>query len=242
MRIPRIFVDANLTTGQEYIIVGQAAHHIARVLRLTKHDALILFNNTNSEFSTTINSISKSSVTVLIEDQHNVAMTSPINITLIQSLAKGEKMDFIIQKATELGVSRIIPVSTSRSVVKISKEKVARKVQHWQKVMTSACEQSGRTQLVEIMSPRSLTDTMGMVKGTCSMYFDPLASKTLSDLPAQSNVTICIGPEGGFSDDEVDMFKANGIEGIKFGSRILRTETAAIATLTAAGVLWGDLG
>lgn len=242
MRTPRIFVDATLTTGLEYIIEGQAAHHISRVLRLSVNAPLIMFNNTGYEFAATISDIRKDKVTAVITEQHQLENTSPINITLVQALAKGEKMDFIVQKATELGVSRVLPVATARSVSKLSADKIDKKIQHWEKVMISACEQSGRTRLVDILTPCSLSEALNIAAGSCAIYFDPLSTDTLSNIPPQKNVTFFIGPEGGFSDEEISTFKNRDFQGIQFGSRILRTETAAIATLSAAGALWGDLG
>lgn len=150
-------------------------------------------------------------------------------------------MDFIIQKATELGVIRIIPVITARSVPRLSADRIDRKLQHWQKIMVGACEQSGRTRLVNLHPPMTLSDVIKPLSDTSVIYLTPRNKVRLSAVARPDKVSFIIGPEGGFTDEETAIFRDNNFTGVNLGPRILRTETAAIAALATAGILWGDL-
>lgn len=243
MRTPRIFVDAALACSQKVTITGQAAHHISRVLRLQESDAIHLFNNSDTEYPARITQISRQSVHVDIADHHlHIDRISPIGITLVQAITRREKMDFIIQKATELGAARILPVLSVRSVAKINKDNTQKKLDHWNNIMINACEQCGRTRLVDIHAPMPLEQAIDCVSKTTTVYFEPSSESRLSSLNRPSHVSMIIGPEGGFAPEEIELFKQHGCQGIHFGPRILRSETAAISAMTAAGVLWGDLG
>jgi 16S rRNA (uracil1498-N3)-methyltransferase len=242
MRNIRIYHPETLCPGNEISLEPQASTHISRVLRLKEGTDLILFNGDGNEYPGTITSIHRNQVAVRIEGQVNTNRESPLNITLAQGISKGERMDYAIQKAVELGVTRIIPVFTERSVVKLDEERLNKKYKHWQGVIISACEQCGRNRIPELMTPGSLASYLDQqdLNNTC-LVLDPEANITINSLDTGTNaVTILIGPEGGFTENEIRLAKNKGFTGIHLGPRILRTETAAVAAIASIQTLWGD--
>lgn len=218
------------------------AHHVERVLRLAPGDALTLFNGEGGEYPGRLLSLGKTPVAELGACQQT-DRESPLAITLAQSLASGDKMDWVLQKAVELGASAIAPVASSRSVVKLSGERAEKRVEHWRQIVASACEQCGRNRLPQVAELTSLTAYLARPRtdGNLRLILAPGAALKLSDLPRPTAVELLVGPEGGFTEDEIRAARLAGYQAVRLGPRILRTETAGLAALTALQLLWGDM-
>lgn len=246
MRIPRCFAEMTLTTGQELVLPDEVAHHIARVLRMQVGSEICLFNGDGQDYRASLTEVGKRSASARIDSCEANPVESPVQITLCQGISKGDRMDFAIQKAVELGVTAVQPVQTARSVVKLNQDRLEKKRLHWQGVADHACEQSGRSVRVEVRAPISLDQWFSVPKGI-GLVLDPTSELSLAALAGQQrvdplqDVELLIGPEGGLSDEEVVQSKAAGCLPVTLGPRILRTETAALAALTAVQMLWGDL-
>ena len=254
MTLPRFYYPGEITVGQIIELPANAAHHAARVLRLEQGDQITLFNGNGGEFPAIIARIGKSGAIVAVEKHVDIERESPLNITLVQAVCVSEKMDWIMQKAVELGVSRIQPIATSRGVVRLSGERADKRVRHWQQIAISACEQCGRNHLPQVLPLLSLPDWLGGQmserKNSCHgapynlcFMFTPTAEKGLRDFPEATMVatlTLLVGPEGGFAPEEEAAARAIGFMPLRLGARILRTETAALAAVAALQALWGD--
>lgn len=242
MALPRFYCPGGLQQGAVVALPEQAAHHAARVLRLQVGDEVVLFNGRGGEHNATIARIGKTDVTVVTGPNCERECESPLGITLAQALSSGEKMDFTVQKAVELGVAEILPVTSSRSVVRLSGERAEKRVQHWQGVAISACEQCGRNRVPAIGEIVPLATWLGSAdQPGLRIAFLPQAAATLHDLSRpESGVTILAGPEGGFTEAEAAMAAACGFIAVRLGPRVLRTETSALAAIAAMQVLWGD--
>ena len=242
MRIIRSYIAEALHVGQELVLSEAASNHLVRVLRLGVNDVCVLFNGDGFDYEAKIISVVKRSASVEITASHAVTNESPVHITLVQGIARGEKMDWILQKATELGVHRIVPVVTDRTEVKIDSERSDKKMHHWMGVVASACEQSGRARLPEIIEPCPLSHWPLQDKNFNKFTLDPNGVFGFSDLASTKPiaVTFAIGPEGGFSERDLATLKAGGFQGLRMGPRILRTETAGLAAIAALNVLCGD--
>lgn len=241
MAIPRFYSPEKLTAGALLALDEQAARHAARVLRLREGDTVALFDGTGGEYPANIAAIGKHSVTVQLGAHLARECETPLDVTLAQAISAGEKMDFTLQKATELGIARIQPLASERSVVRLSGERADKRVSHWQSVVISACEQCGRNRIPPVVPIRPYTDWLGGgLSGLCLML-SPEAELNLSDLPRPDRpVTLLIGPEGGFSAAEAAAAQHTGFTPVRLGARVLRTETAALAALAAMQALWGD--
>ena len=242
MSTPRFYSPCELVSGQQLALSEMAAHHASRVLRLQPGDAVMLFNGAGGQFPASIRAIDRREVMVLIGAWQAIECESPLAITLAQALSTGEKMDFTLQKAVELGAAEIQPLASSRSVVRLSGERAQKRVEHWQNIVVAACEQCGRNHvpLVRQIMPLLtwLSEKQGV--GLCLMM-SPTAAISLRDLPRPDGpVTLLAGPEGGFTDAEIVAAQACGFTSVRLGARILRTETAALAGLSAIQTLWGD--
>jgi 16S rRNA (uracil1498-N3)-methyltransferase len=241
MRIPRIHHPAPLTSGGHAELSDAAANHVAKVLRLPVGAPLILFNGEGGEFAAVINAIDKRRVTVDIGAFHDTEREPPLPLWLAQGISRGERMDYTLQKAVELGVSRIIPLFTEHCGVQLSGERLEKRIQHWEGVVISACEQCGRNRIPQIMSPAKLAQWLAAPGEGLRLVLDPEADHSLAQIPTPTGpITLLIGPEGGLSDQEVALAKAAGYVGLRLGPRILRTETAAVAALAALLGAWGD--
>ena len=244
MRIPRVHVDQPLGPGHEVLLPEQSGEHIARVLRLERGHPLILFNGDGCEYDATLASLAKRAVTAEVTAVQAVERESPLHLTLAQGIARGEKMDWILQKATELGVARIVPIVTERTEVKLDEERAERRVLHWTQVIAGACEQSGRTRLPQLEMPQRLDRWLSALDddGPLRLALIPGGDVGARDLPAMPHgALLCVGPEGGFSDKDISMLQQSGFRALRLGPRILRTETAGIAALAALQALQGDL-
>jgi 16S rRNA (uracil1498-N3)-methyltransferase len=241
MRKTRIFVDQSLQEGKTLMLADEAAHHVAHVLRLRPGHALILFDGRGGEYEAEICKVDKRSVEVLIKQHREIDKGSPLQITLAQGISRGQKMDFSLQKAVELGVERIIPVMTEHGNVHLDEQRQQKKIEHWHGVIIGACEQSGRNKLPELVSPLAFDDCLALDSGLTKLILHPESGISLAKLPRPTGgLTLLIGPEGGFSDGEIQKACAAGYQIINIGPRILRTETAALAAISACQMLWGD--
>ena len=242
MRLTRVYVNAELRSGAIVELPRETAQHVAKVLRARTGDQIVLFNGDGREYAGAIDSIRGSRVTAAVSEGEGVDRESPLGVTLVQCIPRGDRMDFIVQKATELGVRRLVPVLSQRSVVRLDAAQAEAKATHWRAVAVNACEQCGRTKLPEIDAPVPLVNYLGSTSAApCRLVLHPDIEP--SDMPAriEGSVEIAIGPEGGFADEELEAFRLAGFVGVRLGPRILRTETAAIAALTWLQTRYGDM-
>lgn len=240
----RLLVSGALINGAEIELSGDRARYLGKVLRARVGDPLSIFNGEGPEWPARILSIGKNRVVVKLGDSIEAGTESPLKIHLVQGISRGERMDFVVQKATELGVKRITPVLTEYGVVKLNADRAEKRREHWQKIAASACEQSGRTRLPLIDPPLALKNWFGDKPASvdAELILSPRAAVPLAGIDApQTKVCILVGPEGGFSDVEYDDANAAGFKAVSLGPRILRTETAAPAALAVLQSLWGDL-
>ena len=242
MRLSRVFVAAPLESGARVTLAGDAASHVMRVLRLRPGAPLALFNGTGGEYSGTIAAIRAGTVTVTVGEAQRIERESPLRVTLAQGVSRGERMDLVVQKATELGVSRILPVFTARSVVKLEGHKAARRLEHWRAIVLGACEQSGRNRPPEVSSPVELEELLRAERTGTRLLLSPAAVLRVAQIARpEGAVLVLIGPEGGLAEEEQQRALAAGFVGVQLGPRVLRTETAAIAALVLLQREFGDL-
>jgi 16S rRNA (uracil1498-N3)-methyltransferase len=238
----RVFIEERLAAGKRCEIGGSAANHIARVLRLREGDSLTLFDGCGGEYAARITGFRKDSVQVDVQDHRAIERESALDLTLAQGISRGERMDWVMQKATELGVRRIVPMFTERSVVRLDDRQSERKLAHWRAIALAACEQCGRNRVPLIETPARFFDVLRAIDASgARLLLSPTASMRVRDLPRPSKVTLLIGPEGGLADHEEDAALKAGFSSVQLGPRILRTETAAIAALAALQHDFGDL-
>jgi len=242
--MPRIHVNTPIATQSAISIEGSAANHIGRVLRLKAGDEITLFNGTGGEYSAILTAIERQIVRADVSEFNPRESESPLQITLAQGISRGERMDYTLQKSVELGVNRIIPLITERCGVKLDDKRAAKRLQHWQGILISACEQCGRNRVPEILPITSLSHWLGETHAEAlQLVLHHRATHTLRQLKQPTGaISLLIGPEGGLSENEIDNATQNGFQGIQFGPRILRTETASVAALAALQTHWGDFG
>ena len=245
MAITRLFVHGDLRLDQTLQLDEEQSRYVGRVLRLRVGDAIAVFNGEAGEFAATISGLGKTSAAITIGSAIESSTESPLRVHLVQGVSRGERMDLIVQKATELGVKRISPVLTEYGVVKLDQARSAKRREHWQKVAESACEQSGRIRPPLIDEPLTLKSWLGAKtrEADVDLILRPDATTPMASLqPPKTKVCLLIGPEGGFSDIEYDDASVAGFTAVSLGPRVLRTETAAIAAVAIAESMWGDLG
>ncbi len=243
MRLTRVFLESPLAAGAVLTLPDEAGMHVARVLRARPGDALTLFNGDGREFAAIVAGVRGTRVTVELGEVRAIDRESPLGLTLVQSVPRGDRMDFVVQKATELGATRIAPVISARSVVRIDPAQAEAKARHWRAVAVAACEQCGRNRLPEVDTPRALGDYLGAeAPAELRLVLEPgaHAGEPGSWPEPPANVEVAIGPEGGFTDDELEAFRYAGFEALTLGPRVLRTETAALAAITWLQARFGD--
>lgn len=252
MRLTRVYVEVALLPGSVVELPPDTGSHLARVLRARAGDEVILFNGDGREFCGAIETVRGSRVTASVGEGRPVDRESQLSISLVQCVPRGDRMDFIVQKATELGVARIIPVLSQRSVVRLDKDQAESKAVHWRAVAVSACEQCGRNRLPAIEAAQPLLNYLGESApgaGTRLVFepeSEPHPQATLPEAGRPADVgsaaaEIAIGPEGGFAGDELEAFRVAGFLKVALGPRVLRTETAAIAAVVWLQSRFGDM-
>jgi 16S rRNA (uracil1498-N3)-methyltransferase len=263
MRIPRFYQPSpnhlsqsnqaeSLKVGQILPLSATNFRHAIQVMRLKLSSQLIIFDGEGGEYQAQLSDIGKKSASIEILSFDPVDRESPLSSKLVLALIKADKFDFALQKAVELGVSAIQPVRTDRSVINIKASRLEKKMKHWQGVIHSACEQSGRTKVPELLPLVNFQDYLNIQTSSLQIVMLPTAQQSLKQLASDSEISnemtsqndvavdLLIGPEGGFTDYEEELLAKNKITAITFGSRILRAETAVVAGLTALQTIWGD--
>jgi 16S rRNA (uracil1498-N3)-methyltransferase len=241
----RIHVPGPIEAGCECTLGASQSHHLSGVLRLKPGDALVLFDGAGAEYAAKVLRAGKRGVTVAVGERRIVSRESPLVVTLAQAVSSGERMDYTIQKAVELGVVAIQPLAASRSIVRLSAERAGRRAAHWQAVVVAACEQCGRNHVPSVAAvlplDRWLAQPPGAGDGVRRLLLTPRADTRLRDLePPRHSVILLAGPEGGYTQEEEAAACRRGFVPISLGPRVLRTETAAVAALAALQALWGD--
>jgi 16S rRNA (uracil1498-N3)-methyltransferase len=243
MRLTRVHVTGPLSSGARHTIEGDAANHITRVLRLEPGAPLTVFDGRGGEYSARIDSFRKASVIIEVQDRSPSSRESSLSLTLAQGVSRGERMDWVVQKATELGVTAIVPLLTERTMVKLDTKQSERKLAHWQGIAVAACEQSGRDRLPDIVAPLGLDEFLrGIDPQSTRLLLSPTGTQRVTDLKApERKVIVLIGPEGGLAESEQRAAVGAGFVAVRMGPRVLRTETAAVAALTLLQHQFGDL-
>ena len=242
MRNPRIYTPQTLVPDSTVELDTEAAHHVARVLRMRSGDALTLFDGRGAEYPASIVNIDRKTVQVAIAAAHVVDRESPLAIHLGIAISKGERMDWVIQKATELGVARITPLQSERVEVRLRGEREEKKAAHWQAVAIAACEQCGRNRIPAIDAPQALAVWLADVEADAHFVLHHRSEHALSAYATPPHsVALLIGPEGGLSDAEIALAEAQNFAPLRLGPRVLRTETAPLAALGILQFLWGDM-
>ena len=242
MRNSRIYTDQPLTAGAAVTLGEQQSHYLGRVLRLPVGAAVTLFNGDGNDYAASISAIDKRSVTVSIDSAAAVQTESPLAIHLGIAISKGERMDFVMQKATELGVSAITPLISERVEVRLSGERADKRWQHWRGVITSACEQCGRARLPQLHAVATLSDWIGNVDVEQRFVLHHRSEYSLDTATKPRSVALLIGPEGGLSAAEIAAAERAQFAALTLGPRVLRTETAPLTALAILQHRWGDLG
>jgi 16S rRNA (uracil1498-N3)-methyltransferase len=241
--MPRFFVDVPLGPGTKLELPPVPAHHATRVLRLVKGSEVALFNGQGGEYRAVLEWVDRDGVRARCLEWLDVERESPLDIRLAQGISSGERMDYTLQKAVEMGVREIQPLSMRRSVVKLSSERAEKRVAHWQGIVMSACEQSGRNHLPPVALPLDIPQWLATAPQGMKLFMSPAAETTLNQLaPPAGPVWLVAGPEGGFEQEEARLITDFGFVPVRLGPRILRTETAALAAVAAMQALWGDYG
>lgn len=242
MRVSRFYLPRPLCEGARLSLDAEQGHYLQNVLRLRAGATLTVFNGEGGEFAAKVIEAHRAGVVLELAEPRARDAESPLRVTLGLGISRGERMDLAVQKAVELGVYRIRPLFTEHCVVRLEDNKRQQRQTHWQKIAISACEQCGRNRVPEVDEPLDLVDWLPGQTGL-RLFLDPRAEASLATLPKpDGEVTVLSGPEGGFADRERDMALKLGFTGVRLGPRILRTETAVLAALTAVQVVWGDLG
>lgn len=244
----RFYSAENLIIGVTVKLSENAATHATRVLRLNEGDVINLFNGDGFDYACELILVKKNEVLTKVKGSAAINNESPLNITLLQGISSGDRMDYTIQKAVELGVKQIQPIATERSVVKLSAERAEKRVEHWQNVVISACEQCGRATIPPVLAPKTLPNWLAInpQSNATRILLNPIGAKRLAELAKPSSeiqlqpIQLLVGAEGGLSNTEIDTAISQGFQSIVLGPRILRTETAALTAITAMQTLWGD--
>jgi len=241
MRTIRLYQPGLLAPGQSTPLCEDAANHAGKVLRMQPGDALELFNGDGHNYAAVITDVGKKQLRVEITNVSPNPVESPLKLHLGQGISRGDRMDFAIQKAVELGVSEITPLFTERCGVKLDAERLEKKREQWQKIVISACEQSGRSVVPPVHMPLTLEKWLAQPDDCLKLTLDPWTDATIKQLTPTHQLRLVIGPEGGFSDREVTATAQAGFQPVRLGPRVLRTETAALTAIAALQLQLGDL-
>lgn len=242
MRIPRVFEPQPLSAGSLIDLSDSTIQHVVRALRMKDGDPICVFNGEGLEFPASLVDVDKRSARARLEQACTPAVESSLRIHIGQTLSRGERMDYAIQKATEMGVERITPLTSERCEVKLKAEREDKRLRHWQQVAISACEQSQRTRVPEITEVSPLQDWITGVEADLKLVLHHHTARPLQSMATPGSIALLIGPEGGLTEAEVAAAQASGFEPVAFGPRVMRTETAPVAACAILQYLWGDLG
>jgi len=242
----RFYHSKAITINESIVMDDFSAHHALKVMRLKSDDKLILFNGDGSDYEGQVININKRKVEVLINSKKNINNESDLKVTLLQAITSNEKMDWIIQKTTELGINEIQPILCDRSIVKIKNDKIEKRLLHWHQVSIAACEQCGRAKIPKINKPENITKYLEKISTTnnsLKIILSPTATKSLDEINCNSdkNIKVLIGPEGDFTKQELELAIKKDFLPVKIGPRILRTETAPISILSILQYKYGDI-
>jgi 16S rRNA (uracil1498-N3)-methyltransferase len=242
MRLTRVYVDLPLAPGARVALPESAGAHLVRVLRLREGDACVLFDGHGRDYDARLLAATRRGVEAEIVGVRTVDNESPLRLVLLQGIARGEKMDLILQKATELGVHAIAPVFADRTEVRLDGERLQKRMDHWRSVVISACEQSGRARIPHLMPARGLAEAAAALDADAlKLTLDPVGEHRFETLsPPAGAVVVGIGPEGGWSDKDRAVLHTHGFSGLRLGPRVLRTETAGLAAIAALQARFGD--
>ena len=242
MRVPRIYTNQTLSIGEELTLSENSSRHLVSVLRMQVGQSAMFFNGEGGEYTGRLTNASKTNSTVLIDSFSAVEKESNLKLHLAIGVSKGDRMDWIIQKATELGVTEISPIFTDRTEVKLSGSRLDKKLSHWQKIAISACEQSQRNHVPSINPIIPFDDWLELKHNGLKLLMNHLADLGISETsPKDQHIVLLIGPEGGLSENEICVAETSGYTSVSMGPRILRTETAPVAALSILQSLWGDM-
>lgn len=240
MRIPRVFTEQNLLSGEQIELEESASHHLSKVLRMQAGRELILFNGAGGEFAATIHEVSKKHVTVSVQEHSVDNRESPLELELAIGISRGERFEWVLQKATELGVTKITPLITERTEVKVGGDRQEKMHDRWQHILVSACEQCQRNLLPQLSAPIQISDWLPTVNSDLRFVLHHRDSQRLPADKTPISVTLLIGPEGGLSEREIAHALEQDFNALTLGPRVLRTETAPVAAISLVQYLWGD--
>jgi len=243
MRIPRIFTDSPLAVGSQCQLDDNAANHVGRVLRMQAGQALLLFNGDGQDYRATLTEAGKKHVQVAVTEAGKNETESPLRVVLAQTLSKGDRMDYAVQKAVEMGVSEIVPLTTERCDVKLKGDREDKRLRHWQQVAISAAEQCGRARVPDIQPVMTVQQWLEHARACdLRLVLHHRTERSLNTLEKPSSIALMIGPEGGLTAEEIALAEDNGFLPVALGPRVLRTETAPVAAIALCQWLWGDIG
>lgn len=240
MRIPRIFTHQALVVNSELSLAEPQSHYLSKVLRMQAGRELILFNGEGGQYNAEISAVHKKHVDVLVKKFSSENNQSHLHLELAIGVSRGERMDWVLQKATELGVTKITPLMTERTEVKLGGERADKKMEHWQHILISACEQCQRNLLPELSEPENYSDWITRCNAELKFVLHHRDSKGLPQDTSTQSVALLIGPEGGLDEDEIAQAITQGFSPLTLGPRVLRTETAPVAAISLVQYLWGD--
>ncbi|MBE9395815.1 16S rRNA (uracil(1498)-N(3))-methyltransferase [Pontibacterium sp. N1Y112] len=240
MRIPRFYDPQSLQLDQLVELNDSVVQHVCRALRMRVGDELILFNGDGLEYKAQLETVEKRRASARIIQQDDRCIESPLDIRIGQSLSRGERMDYAVQKATEMGMQQMFPLFSERCEVKLSTDRQDKRIRHWQQVAISACEQSGRCKVPTISAPQTLEQWIKQEDAELKLVLHHHTATPLAEMDTPESIALLIGPEGGFTEQEVELARDHGFQPVAFGPRVMRTETAPVAALALLQYLWGD--
>ncbi|MEM6582194.1 MAG: 16S rRNA (uracil(1498)-N(3))-methyltransferase [Pseudomonadota bacterium] len=241
MRLPRIYTNQPLTENLSIELEAAPSRHLARSLRMKPGDHLIVFNGKGGQYAAVVESVQRSTVNVTTNRFDAIERESKLSVTLGITVSRGDRMDWIVQKATELGVSGIVPLISERCEVRLKGDRIEKKLNHWQQIIASACEQCGRNRLPSIQPPLAIEQWINETDASLKLVLHHLAEEAVALKDAPASIALLIGPEGGLTNEEVDAATHANFRAIRLGPRVMRTETAPIAALTIVQSRWGDM-